>query len=85
MDGHTRTSSGHGAVVQYNRVYPWFISMAGRFFARIPVVVTAARSSPAGAFGGTLESVMTRKGSKNYNWYYRALEQRKVDAAVVAV
>jgi hypothetical protein len=71
--------------VQISRVHPRFRAMAGRFFARIPVVVTAARSSPAGAFGGVLEAVLTRKGSKNYNWYYRALEQRKVDAAAVAV
>lgn len=55
--------------------------MAARFFARVPVVTTAARR----AFDGALEPQLLRKGSKNYNWYYRALAQRETDAKKVAL
>lgn len=58
--------------------------MATRFFARVPVVVTAARSGVLGAFPAAAEPALFRRGSKNFNWYYRALEKRKTDATIVA-
>lgn len=51
--------------------------LARTFMGRVRPVV--------GVFGAGAEPLLTRRGSKNYNWYFRALEKRKTDAAVVAV
>jgi hypothetical protein len=51
--------------------------LARTFMGRVRPVV--------GVFGASAEPSLTRRGSKNYNWYFRALEKRKTDAAVVAV
>lgn len=59
--------------------------MAGRFFARVPVVATAARTASGGAFGATFDPMLCRRGSKNYDWYFKALDRREKAKAAVAM